>query len=110
MTPDKVVVTLIGLGLITFIIWYFWLVKHPGVKAKVGTGGYQEALILVKGGYTPDIIIVDHGKPVRLNFLRTESAASIFCVRSRRLVLIPSCSRTSTKAASYQRARQSLSS
>lgn len=75
MTPDKVVVTLIGLGLITFIIWYFWLVKHPGVKAKVGTGGYQEALILVKGGYTPDIIIVDHGKPVRLNFLRTESAS-----------------------------------
>ena len=32
-------------------------------------------MILVKGGYTPDTIIVRHGKPVRLNFRREETAS-----------------------------------
>lgn len=32
-------------------------------------------MILVKGGYTPDVIVVEHGKPVHLNFCREETAA-----------------------------------
>jgi plastocyanin domain-containing protein len=32
-------------------------------------------MILVKGGYTPDVIVVERGKPVRLNFVRQESAS-----------------------------------
>jgi plastocyanin domain-containing protein len=32
-------------------------------------------MILVKGGYTPDVIVVEHGKPVRLTFRREETAA-----------------------------------
>lgn len=75
MTPDKVVVDLIGLGLIAFIVWFFWLKKAAGVRAALTSGGYQEQMVLVKGGYTPDVIVVDHGKPVRLNFIRQESAA-----------------------------------
>ena len=75
MTPDKIFVTLTGLAAIAFIIWFFWLVKKPGVKANLGSSGYQEALVLVKGGYTPDVVVVERGKPVRLNFLRTESAS-----------------------------------
>ena len=75
MTPDKIVVTLGGLAAITFIVWFFWLVKKPGIKAALTSGGYQEAMVLVKGGYTPDVIVVERGRPVRLNFVRTESAA-----------------------------------
>lgn len=75
MTPDKILVTLLGLGVIAFIVWFFWLVKRPGVKAAVTTGGYQEAMVLVKGGYTPDVIVVERGKPVRLNFVRAESSS-----------------------------------
>ena len=75
MTPDKILVTVIGLSAIGFIVWFFWLVKKPGVKASISSGGYQEAMILVKGGYTPDVILVEKGKPVRLNFLRAESAS-----------------------------------
>lgn len=75
MTPDQIIVTIIGLAAIAFIVWFFWLVKRPGIKAAVNSSGYQEAMVLVKGGYTPDIIVVEKGKPVRLNFLRTESAA-----------------------------------
>ena len=75
MTPDKILVTVMGLGAIAIIVWFFWLVKKPGVKASVSSGGYQEAMVLVKGGYTPDVILVERGKPVRLNFLRAESAS-----------------------------------
>lgn len=75
MTPDKILVTLTGVSAIAFIVWFFWLVKKPGVKASLSSGGYQEAMVLVKGGYTPDIIIVEKGKPVRLNFVRAESGS-----------------------------------
>jgi len=75
MTPDKIIVTLGGLAAIAFIVWFFWLVKKQGVKAGLSSSGYQEAMVLVKGGYTPDVIVVQRGKPVRLNFIRTESAA-----------------------------------
>ena len=75
VTLDKVLVNLGGLAAIAFIVWFFWLVKKPGVKASLASSGYQEALVLVKGGYTPDIIVVERGKPVRLNFVRSESAS-----------------------------------
>jgi plastocyanin domain-containing protein len=75
MTPDKIIVTLGGLVAIVFIVWFFWFAKKPGMKAVLTTGGYQEVMVLVKGGYTPDVIVVERGKPVRLNFVRTESAA-----------------------------------
>ncbi len=75
MTWDKILVNLIGLGLIGFIVWFFWLVKARGVKAALTSGGYQEQMVLVKGGYTPDVIVVERGRPVRLNFVRQESAS-----------------------------------
>jgi len=75
MTVDRIVVDVVGLGLIGFIVWFFWLVKKKGVRAPTTSGGYQEQMVLVKGGYTPDVIVVEAGKPVRLNFVRQESAS-----------------------------------
>jgi plastocyanin domain-containing protein len=75
MTPEQIFVTLGGLVAIAFIVWFFWLGEKKGVKAALTSGGYQEAMILVRGGYTPDVIVVEKGKPVRLNFVRTESAS-----------------------------------
>jgi plastocyanin domain-containing protein len=75
MTWDRAVVDVVGLALIAFIVWFFWLVKTKGVHAAATSGGYQEQMVLVKGGYTPDVIVVEAGKPVRLNFVRQESAS-----------------------------------
>jgi plastocyanin domain-containing protein len=75
MTPDRVLVTVFGLALVAVIVWFFWLKKARGTRAAMTSRGYQEAMILVKGGYTPDVIVVQHGKPVRLNFRREETAA-----------------------------------
>src|SRR5258708_37880847 len=72
--PDTAVIGS-GLALIGGIAWFFWGPHKAGVRAAVTNGGYQEALVLVKGGYTPDVIVVRHGKPVRLRFRREESAA-----------------------------------
>ena len=75
MTPDRWLVTIGGLALIAFIVWFFWLKRSAGVRATETSGGYQEAMILVKGGYTPDTIVVRRGRPVRLNFRREETAS-----------------------------------
>jgi plastocyanin domain-containing protein len=73
MTLDRVIVTLAGLALTALIVWFFWMKKAQGQRAALTSGGYQEAMILVKGGYTPDVIVVEHGKPVRLRFRREET-------------------------------------
>lgn len=75
MTTDRWIVTIVGLLLVAFIVWFFWLKKARGVRAAATSGGYQEAMILVKGGYTPDVIVVAQGRPVRLNFRREETAS-----------------------------------
>ena len=75
MTLTNAIALLIGLVLIGGIAWFFWGPRKSGVREAVTSSGYQEAMILVKGGYTPDVIIVQHGKPVRFNFRREETAA-----------------------------------
>ena len=75
MTPDRWMITSAGIALVVFIIWFFWLKRSTGFRANETSGGYQEAMILVKGGYTPDTIIVRSGRPVRLNFRREETAS-----------------------------------
>lgn len=75
MTPDRIIVTVFGLALVGLIVWFFWMKKTKGQRAASVSGGYQEAMVLVKGGYTPDVIVVERGKPVRLRFRREETAS-----------------------------------
>jgi plastocyanin domain-containing protein len=75
MTTAQIIVTLSGLALSVFIAWFFWFAPKARIRAAVGAGGAQEVAITVKGGYSPDIIVVRAGRPVRLNFTRQESAS-----------------------------------
>jgi plastocyanin domain-containing protein len=75
VTAIDVAVLLGALLLIVGIAWFFWGPRKGGYRAPVASSGYQEAMVLVKGGYTPDIIVVQRGKPVRLSFRREETAA-----------------------------------
>jgi len=74
MPADVVLVNLAGLAAIAWLVWYFWLSRSRGVQAELA-GGVQSALVVVKGGYTPDTIVVERGRPVRLVFRREESAS-----------------------------------
>ncbi|MHB1004384.1 MAG: cupredoxin domain-containing protein [Chloroflexota bacterium] len=73
MDTAQSVVTVGGLALSAFIAWYFWFSPREITRVQV-TGGLQEVDIVVRGGYSPDVIVVEAGKPVRLNFTRQESA------------------------------------
>lgn len=75
MTFDQYLVTAGGLAAALFVAWFFWVRHVEGVKAPTVTDGYQEQMILVKGGYTPDTIRVTARRPVRLLFRREETAA-----------------------------------
>jgi len=70
---DVVIVVLAGAALIGLIVWYFWLWKPRGASAGITSGGIQEAFIVVKGGYSPDTIRVEAGRPVWLVFNRQEA-------------------------------------
>jgi len=75
MNTVQILVTIGGLVLCAFIAWFFWLAPKGRTRAIGSTGGAQEVAVIVKGGYTPDIIVVKAGQPVRLRFTRRESAA-----------------------------------
>jgi plastocyanin domain-containing protein len=75
MTLDQILVTLVGALAIFGIGAFFLLPKGMETRAVLGSSGFQEAMILVKGGYTPDLVVADAGVPIRLTFLRTESSA-----------------------------------
>lgn len=75
MSAAQIAVTVAGLAAIAGIVWFFWLKKDVGTRAAVTSAGYQEAMILVKGGYTPNVIVLERGRPARLTFRREETAA-----------------------------------
>ena len=74
MNTAQITVTTAGALWIAFVVWFFWLKREEGMRAMLTSSGYQEAMILVKGGYTPDTIVVERGKPVRLVFRREETS------------------------------------
>lgn len=69
----KLIVTFAGLLLIVLVNWYFLFSKRRIFQASVKDRELQEVKIVVKGGYTPDVIVVKKGIPVRLNFYREET-------------------------------------
>lgn len=73
MNTTGIIVTLVGFGIIGWIVWYFWMWKGETVAAQAGAGGVQVVDITVKGGYQPSSITVEAGRPLRLNFTRRES-------------------------------------
>ena len=74
MTPAQIAVTAAGAAAIVWVLWYFLLARGGAAAAASVVGGVQEVPVLVKGGYTPDTIVVRAGKPVRLLFYRDETA------------------------------------
>ena len=74
MTPIDIVVLLGAAILSAEVVWFFFFSKKEGTRL-AAAGGVQEANIVVKGGYTPDVLVVKAGQPVRLNFTREETAS-----------------------------------
>ncbi len=74
MTVAQIGVLLGAAGLSVLVLWFFFFSEKKGIRL-AESGGIQEANIVVKGGYTPDVLVVKAGQPVRLNFNRQETAS-----------------------------------
>ncbi|MGH8808703.1 MAG: cupredoxin domain-containing protein [Noviherbaspirillum sp.] len=74
MDAMEISVVVGGVLLIALVLWYYFG-KREAVAALTGESGVQEIRVTVKGGYTPDVIVVKQGKPVRLDFYRDETAS-----------------------------------
>ena len=72
MDTSQIIVTLVGAGLLAFVGWFFFLAPHRVAAAVSSSAGVQQVDIVVTGGYSPNVIEVEHGKPVQLNFYRDE--------------------------------------
>jgi plastocyanin domain-containing protein len=74
MTIAQIGVLLGAVALSILVIWFFFFSEKKGTRL-AASGGLQVATIVVKGGYTPDVLVVKVGQPVRLNFNRQETAS-----------------------------------
>ena len=72
MDTAQIIVTLVVVGLLAFVGWFFFLAPHRVAAAVSSSAGIQQVDIMVKGGYSPDVIEVERGKPVQLSFYRDE--------------------------------------
>ena len=73
MTWDRVLVNLIGLGLVGGIVWFFWLVKTKGVGPRRATAAARSRWS-GQGRYTPTSSWWRQGSPCG-SFVRQESAS-----------------------------------
>ena len=67
----ELIVIIVSGGAAAFLWWFFFGPKKASTAAI--HDGVQEVDITVKGGYSPDLIHVEQGVPLRLNFNRQES-------------------------------------
>ena len=72
MNATEIAVVVGGIALIAALAWYFF-----GPRTAVGAqleGGRQVVDITVRGGYSPNLVRIEAGKPVRLRFDRQENS------------------------------------
>lgn len=67
-----------GVGAIAWVNWYFFVAGRStasaAIAASAGTGA-QEQVVTVDGGYSPAVVKVKAGRPVRLVFDRRDTGS-----------------------------------
>ncbi len=66
----SIIINIIAIIFIGFIVYWFWLSKNPAQKI------YAQGIVEIKvkdGIYAPALILVQHGKPMTLRFIREDA-------------------------------------
>ncbi len=72
---DLVFVNVAGAAVVVFIVWFFLLPRRvEEASASAGAAG-QDVDVVVKGGYSPEIVRARPGIPLRIHFRREETSA-----------------------------------
>ena len=74
MDVMEIIVVVGGALLVGFVLWFFLMGEGERAAARV-EAGVQRIKIMVKGGYSPDVVVVKRGVPVQLDFYRDETAS-----------------------------------
>ena len=69
---DKIIVTMGGILGFFFTFWFFLGKRDSKAKEVV-----DSIDVIVKGGYSPDVISVKKGKTVTLNFIRKDESSCL---------------------------------
>ncbi|MBF8249445.1 MAG: copper-binding protein [Candidatus Levybacteria bacterium] len=73
MNIDKILVVIFSFTGIVFTYWFFLMKKED--KAVVVNKNNVD--ILVKGGYSPNVVSIPKGKTTTLNFMRQDSSSCL---------------------------------
>ncbi len=71
MSPDKMLVSIGGIAAVLFIAWFFFGKRQSAVAVA------SHAQIMVDGGYTPEVITIQRGRTVRLDFMRKDASSCL---------------------------------
>lgn len=66
MSPDKLLVTILGFLGTVFTYWFFLMKKEKEVEVR------ESVDIVVEGGYSPSVVSIPKGKTTKLNFIRKD--------------------------------------
>ena len=72
MDTAEIIVLAGGALLVGFVVWFFFLSERERGRAESDAAGVQRIKVTVKGGYTPDVIVLRKGVPAELAFYRDE--------------------------------------
>jgi Cu+-exporting ATPase len=72
-TADRIAAAGVGVLLLA-AIYVFFFGKRRGAVAAQERAGAQEVTVVVRGGYTPDLIVARRGVPLKLVFDRRETS------------------------------------
>ena len=73
----KTIVTIVGLVLIGFIIWWFFG-KHETESGVADVAADKQSIdVEVNGGYSPETVVLKQGVPATLNFTRKDPSSCL---------------------------------
>lgn len=73
----KIIVLVIGLSIIGFIGWWFFGKHEVAAESAEVANDHQVVDVEVKGGYSPEVIVLKKGVPATLNFTRKDSSSCL---------------------------------
>ena len=73
----RIIILCLGVALIAFIAWWFFGKHNVATENASVNSNKQSVDIVVKGGYSPEKVILKRGIPATLNFKRTDSSSCL---------------------------------
>ena len=68
------IINLIGLGLITLIIWWFWLYQPQSTQVNAEQDNSEITVVVDNGIYQPAHISMPENKPLVIKFMRNDAS------------------------------------